>query len=105
MTKYDLNRFLLASDKMYNTALSEIKNGKKVSHWMWYIFPQIEGMGKSPRSIKYSLQLSESEQYFKDDVLKKRLIEISTNNVCAANSARTDMNSFYLTLISHESRV
>ncbi|MCB0848724.1 MAG: DUF1810 family protein, partial [Bacteroidetes bacterium] len=43
----DLNRFLLAQQDSYTTALNEIKKGQKKSHWMWYIFPQLKGLGKS----------------------------------------------------------
>lgn len=45
---YDLNRFVFAQKNTYTTALNEIKAGYKCSHWMWYIFPQIAGLGHSP---------------------------------------------------------
>ena len=51
--KYNLNRFNTAQNDCYHQVLSEIKNGKKSSHWMWYIFPQIAGLGKSETAKKY----------------------------------------------------
>jgi len=47
MDTYDLNRFVTAQERDYKTALKELKSGEKRSHWMWYIFPQIEGLGQS----------------------------------------------------------
>ena len=54
--KYDLIRFKIAQDNCYPHVLSEIKNGKKTSHWMWYIFPQISGLGKSVTAKKYGIE-------------------------------------------------
>ena len=51
-----LDRFLEAQERMYETALKEIKNGKKRSHWMWYIFPQIQGLGRSSVAQYYEIQ-------------------------------------------------
>lgn len=45
--EYNLNRFLKAQAKVYDTVITELKNGRKRSHWMWYIFPQIDGLAKS----------------------------------------------------------
>lgn len=73
-----LQRFLDAHNKDYETALSEIKTGRKRSHWMWYIFPQIHGLGFSEISKLYSIKsLEEAEEYLHHPVLGKRLIEIS----------------------------
>jgi uncharacterized protein (DUF1810 family) len=77
-TEYDLNRFIDAQEKNYPQALSEIKNGRKLSHWMWYIFPQIQGLGFSETSKFYALNnIKEAEDYLKHPVLGYRLIEIS----------------------------
>jgi uncharacterized protein (DUF1810 family) len=74
----NLARFIDAQKSDYATALSEIKNGKKRSHWMWYIFPQIAGLGFSETSKFYSLKsLREAQEYLKHPVLGPRLIEIS----------------------------
>lgn len=71
---HDLNRFLQAQEKDYEKALAEIKNGRKSSHWMWYIFPQIEGIGFSLTSRQYSLKsLAEAKAYLQHPVLGLRL--------------------------------
>lgn len=75
----DLSRFISAQERDYATALAEIKDGRKRSHWMWYIFPQIAGLGFSETSKFYSLQdQQEATAYLQHPVLGKRLIEIST---------------------------
>ncbi|HEU5366733.1 MAG TPA: DUF1810 domain-containing protein [Hanamia sp.] len=72
-----LNRFIDAQKTDYAIALSEIKNGWKQSHWMWYIFPQIQGLGFSETSRFYSIKnMAEAEAFLNDPVLGKRLIEI-----------------------------
>ncbi len=74
----NLQRFLDAQKSSYQTALTEIKNGRKRSHWMWYIFPQIQGLGFSEISRFYALKdVSEAEAYLQHPVLGSRLIEIS----------------------------
>lgn len=72
-----LQRFLNAQEKDYSIALSEIKNGKKQSHWMWYIFPQIEGLGASETSKFYAIKnISEAGELLNHPVLGSRLIRI-----------------------------
>jgi uncharacterized protein (DUF1810 family) len=74
----DLKRFLSAQEHDYATALSEIKAGRKRSHWMWYIFPQISGLGFSSTSAYYGIKsLEEAAAYLQHPVLGKRLLEIS----------------------------
>lgn len=75
---YNLERFIEAQLKDYTTALSEIKRGRKQSHWMWYIFPQVLGLGYTSTSIQYAIKdLDEAAAYLRNEVLSKRLIEIS----------------------------
>ncbi|MDR1492059.1 MAG: DUF1810 domain-containing protein [Planctomycetaceae bacterium] len=75
----NLERFIKAQNEAYFAALSEIQNGKKESHWMWYIFPQIAGLGFSKTSKYYAItDLEEAKAYFQHDLLGTRLIEIST---------------------------
>lgn len=75
----NLKKFLAAHESEYQLALAEIKNGRKRSHWMWYIFPQIKGLGFSATSKYYSLEnLEHARQYLEHPILGKRLIEIST---------------------------
>lgn len=74
----NLNRFLSAHENDYQKALLEIKSGKKTSHWMWYIFPQIKGLGNSDFAKLYSIQnLSEAAEYINHPILGQHLIEIS----------------------------
>ena len=84
---YDLNRFRKAQNGDYDLALSEIKAGRKRSHWIWYIFPQLKGLGMSGMAEYYGLQdLNEAKAYLSDPVLRKRLIEIS-NALLALDSS------------------
>jgi uncharacterized protein (DUF1810 family) len=76
---FDLERFVTAQDAndSYNTALQEIKDGWKRSQWMWYVFPQIQGLGHSSTSRKYSIKsLLEAQAYLVHDTLGKRLYEV-----------------------------
>lgn len=73
----DLTRFLDAQNKLYLTAYSELKKGKKETHWMWFIFPQIKGLGKSTLAKYYAIaDLKEAEDFLSHPVLAKHLIEI-----------------------------
>jgi uncharacterized protein (DUF1810 family) len=71
--------FLKAQELHYEIALKEIKNGQKISHWMWFIFPQIIGLGNSEMALKYALRnLGEAEAYLQHPILGLRLVEICT---------------------------
>ena len=74
---YDLQRFHKAQIFDYPVALGEIKNGRKESHWMWYIFPQLKELGYSSTAKYYGLTKDEAKAYINDEILKSRLIEIS----------------------------
>ncbi|WP_407425432.1 DUF1810 domain-containing protein [Arcticibacter sp.] len=75
---YDLERFVSAQKDDYETAFSEIENGRKRSHWMWYIFPQIQGLGFSETSRYYALKdLHEAEAFLTHELLGSRLIKIT----------------------------
>ena len=74
---YDLQRFHKAQKFDYPVALGEIKNGRKESHWMWYIFPQLKELGYSSTAKYYGLTKDEAKAYINDEILKSRLIEIS----------------------------
>ena len=75
---YNLNRFIEAQNRDYDIALAEIRAGKKVSHWMWYILPQFKGLGRSSTSEYYGLSgIKEAQAYLSDPILKARLIEIT----------------------------
>ncbi len=73
-----LDRFKDAQEESYETALGEIRAGRKESHWIWYIFPQIQGLGRSSVAQYYEIQSkAEAIAYWKDPVLSERLVEIS----------------------------
>jgi uncharacterized protein (DUF1810 family) len=73
-----LNRFIDAQNYMYETALTEIKNGMKMSHWIWFIFPQLRGLGRSDMAYKYGINgIEEAKEYLAHPVLSARLTEIS----------------------------
>jgi uncharacterized protein (DUF1810 family) len=73
---HNLSRFVQAQETVYDQAISEIKRGRKQSHWMWYIFPQFDGLGFSATSRRYSIKsLAEAEAYLSHPVLGPRLIE------------------------------
>ena len=73
----DLQRFIDAQESDYANALAEIKKGRKRTHWMWYIFPQILGLGFSEMSKRYAIKdLDEAEAYINHPILGQRLIEI-----------------------------
>lgn len=72
-----LERFRCAHEHSYETALREIMNGRKESHWMWYIFPQLLGLGHSTMAMYYAIQdKGEAIAYWKDPVLSAHLTEI-----------------------------
>lgn len=75
---YDLSRFLKAQALSYNVALSEIQTGRKLSHWIWFIFPQLKGLGRSHTARFYGIEdLEEARAYLADTTLRSRLLEIS----------------------------
>ena len=75
---YDLSRFHKAQQGSYETALAEIRSGRKRSHWIWYIFPQIQRLGFSSTAQYYAIEnLEEAKAYLADPVLRERLLEIS----------------------------
>lgn len=73
-----LERFIEPQEQDYEQALKEIRNGRKVSHWIWYIFPQLRGLGKSYMSDYYGIRdLDEAKAFLQDPYLGKNLQEIS----------------------------
>ena len=78
---YDLQRFVAAQDAggTYDRAAAELRDGRKTSHWMWFVFPQIAGLGYSPTSRMYAItSLEEARAYLAHPVLGARLIECAT---------------------------
>lgn len=81
----DLNRFIKAQENSYEEALSEIRSGRKRSHWMWYIFPQFKGLGFSETSKYYSIKdLDEAKRYLNHPILGERL-KLITKELLALN--------------------
>lgn len=73
---FQLQRFVQAQEGVFGTALSELRGGAKRSHWMWFIFPQIAGLGHSPMSQRFAIHsLDEARAYLDDGVLGARLRE------------------------------
>lgn len=76
--KFNLNRFIKAQEKIFGQALLEMENGKKTSHWMWFIFPQISGLGNSTMAIQYAISNKEEAiAYYNHPLLGKRLQQIT----------------------------
>ena len=73
-----LQRFIEAQNDSYDQALKEIINGRKLTHWIWYIFPQMKGLGFSYNSEYYGItSLQEARDYLENELLRKRLFEIT----------------------------
>ena len=76
--KTGLQRFIEAQNDSYDQALKEIRNGRKLTHWIWYIFPQIKGLGFSYNSEYYGItSLQEAKDYLENELLRKRLFKIT----------------------------
>jgi uncharacterized protein (DUF1810 family) len=74
--KFNLGRFVQAQEKDYDRVLLELRTGRKESHWMWYVFPQLVGLGHSPKSQQYAIQsIDEATAYLDHPILGTRLLE------------------------------
>lgn len=73
---YDLERFVAAQDQVYPGVLDELRRGRKSGHWMWFVFPQVAGLGQSPMSQRYAISsLDEARGYLAHPILGARLRE------------------------------
>src|SRR5512146_3112598 len=89
---FSLNRFLTAQEENYQQALSEIKGGRKRTHWMWYIFPQIDGLAFSSTSQHYAIKsIDEARAYLDHPVLGARLRECAEAAVSAKSHSATEV--------------
>lgn len=89
---FDLARFVDAQASVYDTALAELKNGRKRSHWMWYIFPQFAGLGYSETSRHYAVQsLEEAHAYLQHPLLGSRLRECAAAVLAVENKSARDI--------------
>lgn len=92
---YDLNRFLSAQRRDYAAALREIRSGRKRSHWIWYIFPQVAGLGMSSTSQFYAISgLDEARAYLSEATLRAHLLEISSALLALEESDPTAVFGF-----------
>ncbi len=86
--RYTLQRFVAAQDRVYDTVLAELRAGAKRSHWIWFVFPQLQGLGRSATAVRYGMSsLDEARAYLAHPVLGPRLRE------CARLVARIDGRS------------
>ena len=89
---YDLTRFVRAQENDYAQALSEISGGRKRTHWMWYIFPQIDGLAFSSTSEHYSIKsLAEAKAYLNHPILGPRLLECAEAVVRVKGRSATEI--------------
>jgi uncharacterized protein (DUF1810 family) len=74
--QHELSRFVEAQRSTYERALAEVRSGRKTSHWMWYVFPQLAGLGRSATSVRYAIRnVDEANAYLEHPLLGPRLIE------------------------------
>lgn len=73
---FTLQRFVDAQDRVYAAALDELRRGRKETHWMWFVFPQLEGLGHSPMAQRYAISgIAEARAYLTHPILGPRLVE------------------------------
>lgn len=90
-----LDRFITAQERSYDAALCEIRAGRKRSHWMWYIFPQIAGLGMSSTAQYYAIRdIAQAREYMAHPVLGKRLLEISGALLTLSSSDASDVMGY-----------
>jgi uncharacterized protein (DUF1810 family) len=76
MESFDLKRFVDAQEPVYDNVVDELRHGRKRSHWMWFVFPQLRGLGSSPTAERYGISsLEEARAYLRHDVLGPRFRE------------------------------
>ena len=89
---FNLQRFVTAQEKLYETVVAELKNGDKQTHWMWFIFPQIDGLGTSTFAKLYAIKsISEAKAYFNHPLLGARLLECSKILLTIKNKSANDI--------------
>jgi uncharacterized protein (DUF1810 family) len=91
---FDLERFVAAQDAAgtYQRALSELRRGRKSSHWMWFVFPQVAGLGHSATSQRYAIEgLTEARAYLGHAVLGPRLVECATALAMMSERSATEI--------------
>lgn len=96
MTKAEgLNRYIEAQNPLYAEVLSELRAGRKRSHWMWFIFPQLIGLGHSPTSVYFAIRsLDEARRYLHHPILGPRLLECTQAVISVEGSPITEIFGF-----------
>lgn len=89
---FDLQRFVDAQEPVYQRVLEELRRGRKASHWMWFVFPQIAGLGSSAMAQRFAIgSNAEAAAYLKHDVLGPRLVECTRLVLAARDRSITDI--------------
>lgn len=89
---FDLQRFVDAQEPVYQRVLEELRRGRKASHWMWFVFPQIAGLGSSAMAQRFAIgSNAEAAAYLKHDVLGARLVECTRLVLAARDRSITDI--------------
>jgi|SRR5215472_5774438 len=89
---YNLERFVIAQDSVFKRVLSELQAGTKMGHWMWFIFPQIRGLGRSPISIEFAISSrDEAQAYLQHPLLGPRLKECTSLVLQVEGRSATDI--------------
>lgn len=89
---FDLDRFVEAQAGVYETACDELRDGRKQSHWMWFVFPQMKGLGSSPMSQRFGIgSLEEARAYLAHPVLGPRLMEVTRLMLAARGGSLHDI--------------
>lgn len=92
---FNLQRFVTAQEKLYETVVAELRNGDKQTHWMWFIFPQIDGLGTSTFAKLYAIKnIEEAKAYFNHPLLGARLLECSEILLSIKNKSANDILGF-----------
>ena len=89
---FDLERFVKAQNQCYERVIAELDQGRKVSHWMWFVFPQVAGLGQSARSEKFSIKSeNEAKAYLQHPVLGERLLQCISKTLRHSNLSAGDI--------------
>ena len=92
MRAFDLDRFLEAQEGVYDAVLAELRRGRKTGHWMWFVFPQIAGLGRSPAAQQYAIAgIDEARAYVAHPVLGARLRECAAALLTVAGRSAEDI--------------
>ncbi|MBN1997017.1 DUF1810 domain-containing protein [candidate division KSB1 bacterium] len=90
--RFQLKRFIDAQERVYNRALDELRHGRKQTHWMWYIFPQVDGLGFSATSEHYAIKsIEEASQYLQHPILGLRLKECTEAVLAVEERSASDI--------------